>query len=1022
MGSESERDEESEPEELEELEEEIFNKGKWDIEKRRKSPEASGINGTGTKEEEEEAERLAKETGRLRIQFLNTHKSTVMSSNSDGVTIFHILAARAKEKAARKLESLVCWAVEIAGHKLVDVDHEQRTAFHIAIQNKNYRILRHMLAAHEQFQKNEDGSSKWDLDDILRIQDKHNHNTVVHLAIEYMTPCPPKGERSNIVSKLVEKASKTTLDKRNSSSLTALHLAVEGKRCSPQQVDIVKSLIKRCEEALDPYDDNRNPVPSAYQRHCATFQEWKKTALNQQSSSHVNTPRQGATKPGARLDKSMVTEEIAEGAEDEETVGDGLDRDAASRQEPSPDDSRFQSRKPTSDNVPSGDDNGFKKPERRDTFRTKPTKPKERDSSRKPSQEQPKKTTRSSGASNIESLVNEESARDIARLLKHTYLRTRNRRNAFLFLYGAVPENWKQIDFNLEGKEGEIEEADFKAGYKCANLEDTLKLVHIPHLAIKSKPRPAPAPTADQTDDEHIPIKPLDLALGRTDLSIIFKWLGEEAGVEKIIELIVDDSHPPPHTDRQIEESVKPFDVEIWNWHKVDLCVETIAVAAPNVREVNLYWSGNNAVLRGWSDSKGGLAQLRHLRKVTVHPQSGSIEGSERDERNFNIFRERLKLSAERPIGQEIEVAPLRNSSRQPPSNHGRGRQIKDEKSLQNHRWLKCMDEFKTFINNAPIPPQIVGGRQLNLTPIKIAVIDDGIDTTHKDLQERVVGGQCFCADESSSFYVSAGGHGTMMARLIARVFPKAQILSLKLDEHPQSDGRSQFSVHSATEAIRWAKNYGVSIINMSWSIEKMGTLPESSFDDLETAVREADGAKILMFCSNNDQGETKDNSYPGRRTGAIKIGAATAMGGKYHYVSADNVDFLFPGRVVEREQDEEVADNAGAGPRNRSAEGSSLATAFASGLAGLVLYMLQLTSLHCSIRGEGDKAELYTKVAKDPKQMREVLAKLKTHGGFVEVWKAFQGAEDAVRTSGRGKETRFKVMEKICAQLTLGI
>ena len=362
----------------------------------------------------------------------------------------------------------------------------------------------------------------------------------------------------------------------------------------------------------------------------------------------------------------------------------------------------------------------------------------------------------------------------------------------------------------------------------------------------------------------------------------------------------------------------------------------------------------------------------------------------------------------------------MHNSSRQTPANQVRRQQIRNENALQNHRWLKCMDEFKDFFINAPTSfPQTVKDQQLSLTPIKIALIDDGIDTTHKDLQGRVVGGQCFCDDESSSFYVSAGGHGTMMARLIARVFPKAQILSLKLDEHSQSDGRSQFSVQSATEAIRWAREYGVSIINMSWSIEKTDTNKGSSFKDLANAVQDANTAGILMFCSNNDRGETKDNSYPGRGP-AIKIGAGTAMGAKYHYVSTDNIDFLFPGRVVEKEQDEEVAENAGAGPRNRSADGSSLATAFASGLAGLILYMLRLTSFHCwsgAIRS--DKAVLYTKVAEDPMLMKMVFEKMKSSAGFVEVWKSFHGVEDKVRTSGRGPVPRLKVMEKICEDLT---
>ena len=449
MESASEHDDEWDPEKVEvldDLEEEIFTKGKWGVEKARKSREARGTNNTGTTEEEvEEAEGFAGKAEILKNQFFNRHKSTVMNSNSNGSTIFHILASKAGDRAAIKLDSLVCWTVEIAGEKLVNVDHAQRTAFHIAIHEKNYRILRYMLTAHEQFQT-KDGLSRWNLDDILTIQDQ-NRNTVVHLAIDKMTPCQPKSESLDIqvVSKLVEKASKTTLSKRNSSNLTALHLAVEGKRCNPQQVDLVKLLIKRCEKALDLRDDTGNSVPSAYEHHWATFQERKKIAINLHRSSNADTPRQGTTKPGARLDKIIVMEETAEGAEDEETVGDDLERNAASCREPSPNSSLFQSRKPTTDNIPNGEDKDFKKLERRYTSKTKPTEPKERDSSRKPSQEQPRKSTRSLGASRNEILADKESARYIAEYLKYTFLRTKNRRDTIFFLYGTVKGEWQSI-------------------------------------------------------------------------------------------------------------------------------------------------------------------------------------------------------------------------------------------------------------------------------------------------------------------------------------------------------------------------------------------------------------------------------------------------------------------------------------------------------------------------------------------------------------------------------------------------
>jgi hypothetical protein len=69
---------------------------------------------------------------------------------------------------------------------------------------------------------------------------------------------------------------------------------------------------------------------------------------------------------------------------------------------------------------------------------------------------------------------------------------------------------------------------------------------------------------------------------------------------------VVDDGDVA-HSDKAIHESVKDFNVLIWDWKRVDLCSEVIYDAARNVEEVTLYSSGNNAVLLGWSSTDGFL-------------------------------------------------------------------------------------------------------------------------------------------------------------------------------------------------------------------------------------------------------------------------------------------------------------------------------------------------------------------------------------------------------------------------------
>ena len=58
--------------------------------------------------------------------------------------------------------------------------------------------------------------------------------------------------------------------------------------------------------------------------------------------------------------------------------------------------------------------------------------------------------------------------------------------------------------------------------------------------------------------------------------------------------------------------------LKVWDWQRTDLSSEVIAKAAPNVSQVNLYWGGNNAVLRSWSESEG-LSQLKKLDTVVLY-------------------------------------------------------------------------------------------------------------------------------------------------------------------------------------------------------------------------------------------------------------------------------------------------------------------------------------------------------------------------------------------------------------------
>lgn len=101
---------------------------------------------------------------------------------------------------------------------------------------------------------------------------------------------------------------------------------------------------------------------------------------------------------------------------------------------------------------------------------------------------------------------------------------------------------------------------------------------------------------------------------GQTEYSdmyfCVFDWL-KKKGVEKIFKVKVNDMERP-HMDSAIRKAIKGIVIDVWDWQKLDISSETIIQGAPDVTVLNLYWSGNGAVLQGWS-CKYGLAKLPNV-------------------------------------------------------------------------------------------------------------------------------------------------------------------------------------------------------------------------------------------------------------------------------------------------------------------------------------------------------------------------------------------------------------------------
>jgi hypothetical protein len=122
----------------------------------------------------------------------------------------------------------------------------------------------------------------------------------------------------------------------------------------------------------------------------------------------------------------------------------------------------------------------------------------------------------------------------------------------------------------------------------------------------------------------------------RWSLHVPFEWLhsNKHTPVDKIIRVVADDLNNEPHSDESIEKVLGPLKVEEFDWRKMDMCPRTLRHIGDELRVLYLYWGGNNAVLRSWSEPDG-LPRLRKLQRIHVsipkvsrrHPECGIWQG-----------------------------------------------------------------------------------------------------------------------------------------------------------------------------------------------------------------------------------------------------------------------------------------------------------------------------------------------------------------------------------------------------------
>ncbi|KAK1762659.1 hypothetical protein QBC33DRAFT_600247, partial [Phialemonium atrogriseum] len=655
-----------------------------------------------------------------------------------------------------------------------------------------------------------------------------------------------------------------------------------------------------------------------------------------------------------------------------------------------------------------------------------------------------KPTKKKSEKTDPESLARNSKA-ILARLKLH-YMRTRNTERATTFLYGKNVEGI-HICFEYDKLPREIKEETFVKGFgedqeSGIKFDEILRHVSFPEVVVKRKPGRNLKVTG---------------AAGRHDMEFFFQWLYKKVcnvllpfsgmerkliparaawqGVRHIIKVTVDDTSIPAHGDEAIQTSLEKIVVEQLNWSKVDLDPRTICrigtrlekepgkfVEAPSqLTEVALRWSGNNAVLRAWSEREG-LSLLPNLSRIYLHmpPVTETCDSQQWVNKNVSDFEERLNenirsmkatlqaslSSGEDEIpkkaGEATPTAAAKPADERPPAGDSKGDMappksvdvfpitqapVKSQRapdgsrftggatspstqSINSHQWLDCMDTFaskfkpfweQTLADFLAFRSQRAGETAKGLEKdVVVALIDDGVDSCDDDLAGRILPGKTFDYQDDGMrpHFVSATGHGTAMASMITRVCPMAKIYPIRLKMQQDEKGEPRVVMKSAALAIEAALDRRATIISMSWTVPVQ---KESSQDKahLEAVLERAVASDTLMFCSSPDSGQFTSKDYPTayNRDRFFRIGAANDDGSVFRWTGT--IDSLdFILPGVDVVRNHSTNRLPDRVKEMRSDTGSSVATALAAGLAATIIYCVKASAMGLLTAGKKEGGE----------------------------------------------------------------
>lgn len=174
--------------------------------------------------------------------------------------------------------------------------------------------------------------------------------------------------------------------------------------------------------------------------------------------------------------------------------------------------------------------------------------------------------------------------------------------------------------------------------------------------------------------------------------------------------------------------------------------------------------------------------------------------------------------------------------------------------------------------------------------PVKVAILDSGIDNSHPLLKEKIV--KSFDARQETNITKDKFGHGTAIAGIIGAssnkqtiqgISPNVEIYDVKV-----LNDKGGGEIKDVVNGIEWSIKQNVDILNLSFGFQKDDPTLKQAID---YAV---DNNIIVVAAAGNTLGFSAD--YPAKYKNVISVSSVNKQMERDKFAAKGKIDFVAPG------------------------------------------------------------------------------------------------------------------------------